>query len=536
MKRYKDAFTPVPEETMARVEHTLRTLPRQEERTALPLRRRWAVTLAVALVLTLGGGAVAAERLGVLHYLFGSSGPTEEQQHLVQDVNTAYQANMATITVTDAVFDGRQLSMGLVFDTDRPTYAIPEGLWLNGTLVDDNDVSGHFYWVNQDEGQKQTTSGLTAIASEALTGQIEARLRVVLMQPKKGVKLFSQNDYSDDWKAMLDAAQQAAEDGYSPMDADADWFPVSLGVPYVPHFDTETDYPYSRRSLSLAETHNMDIEEVWLTFTVEGNEVYTGETIYLDVANNDDLPFTVVVRRAELTLVGSHFVLDIYPKEGGLENPVDLDRFVMNPFSFWEDRAKMLEFQSSAIGYGRGGWMVDEQGQTFFRMADETGPIPELPENVWLVFESRPGSYSLWQWAIELSPTDTPPAQEVPVAATAGIIEAVDMPFYFFNGDAVVENGALCCTATMSANEGQEATFEKLWRMWGIYDMSGNKLTMMTGSANYEEADAGPDVFVIEQQVALPDELPDAVYLVPMDIDTNEANWDYAILLPVGKE
>lgn len=535
MRRYKDAFSPVPQETIARVEDTLRSLPRREEPSALPLRRRWAVAVAAALVLTLCGGAVAAERLGVLNYLFGKGGPTEEQQELVQDVNMTRKAEMATITVTDAVFDGRQLSMGLIFDTDQPTYAMAEGLWLNGTLVDDDNVSVRFYWINQNEGQKQTTSGLTAIASEALTGQIEVRQRLMLLRPAKGVKVFSEADY-DSGESMRLAALQAVEEGYTPVDADASWFPVSLDLPSPRHHDDETDYPYNRRSLAMAEMYNMDVEEVWLTFTVEGNEAYTGETVYLEVANNDDLPFTVVSRRAELTLVGSHFVLDIYPKEDGLENPVDLNRFVMNPFSFWEDRASMLAFQPSAVGYGSGVWLTDEQGQVFFRLSQETGPIPALPEQVWLVFESAPHAYCLWQWAIELIPTDTPAPQEVPEAENAGIIEGSECPFYFFYGDAVASGDALHCTAALSAKEGREKAFEKLWRMWDVYDLSGDKLTARSGGADYGSTDAGAGVFTITQNVALPDELPDAVYIVPLDWDSGEALWDYAILLPVGKE
>lgn len=533
MKRYKDAFTPVPEETINRVEDTLRRLPSRNDQPYVVRHPRWTVVLIAALVLTLCGGAVAAERLGVLNFLFGMSGTTEEQQLLVQNVNLTQTADMAAITVTDAVFDGRQLSMGLIFDTDQPTYAMAEGLWLNGTLVRDNDLSVRFSWINQTEGQKQTASGLTAIAGEALTGQIEVRLRVMLLQPRKAVKTFAEGDYAS-MEALRAAALQAAAEGYTPVDAE-NWSPVSIDPPRTSHFDTKTDYPNNRQSLALAETHSMDIEEVWLTFSIEASDNYTGETVYLDIANNDDLPFTVIVRRAELTLVGSHFVLDVYPMEGGLEKPADLDRFITNPFSFWGDRAKMLELQSTSTNHEQGGWMIDEQGQTFYRLVDETGPFQELPEDVWLVFESMPSFRSLWQWAIKLSPTDKAAAQEIPAAEAAGIIDGTEWPFCFIHGDAVVENGTLQCTAALSAYEGQEEAFERLWHVWAICDPEGNKLLSGTGAA-YGSSDAEPDVCVIAQQVTLPDRLPDAVYLVPVDEHTNDVNWDYAILLPVGQD
>lgn len=510
MKRYKDAFSPVPQETQARVEETLRTLPRRADRQARALGRpRWAVALVAALVLTLCGGAVAAERLGVLDFLFGLNGPTEEQQQLVQDVNLTQKADMATVTVTDAVFDGRQLSMGLVFNVERPTYAVPQQIWLNGQPQPIN--SNHLMWLSQDKGQKEIATGLSAVTDESFEGPVEVRLQLALYQPRKDVKLLTEEDSEE-------TILHAIADGFTPLYAD-DWtFPSMLGG-----------------TAPLAQ-YNLDAEDVELVFTIESSKAYQGETVYLDVTNNDDLPFTVIVRRAELTLVGSHFVLDIYPKEGGIENPADLERFVMNPFYFWEDRAKMLEFQSSSTNQGEGGWKEDAQGQTFYRFVEETGPIPELPENVWLVFESTPSYHSLWQWAIELRPTDTPSTQEVPVAETAGIIPGNERPFHFFHGDAVVNDGTLQCTAAMSANEGQEDAFNKLWRMWDIYDLKGAKLSMIAGGADYEAADAGPDVFTITQNVALPDELPDAVYLVPVDWNSGEANWDYAILLPVGQD
>ena len=241
MRRYKDAFTPVPPETLARVEDTLRRLPRQKKQPAFPMRKRWAFALAAALALVLCGGAVAAGRLGVLDFLFGSiTSPTEEQQQLVQDVNISQRAEMATITVTDAVFDGRQLSMGLVFDTDQPTYALSEGLWLNGTLISSNDIHDRLGWLNQEQAPKRTRSGLTAIANETLSGHVEVRQRVMLLQPKKAIRAFSPDDY-DDWGTMRDAARQAAEEGYTPVE-EGDWYPFSLGLPPVAYFDTETDY------------------------------------------------------------------------------------------------------------------------------------------------------------------------------------------------------------------------------------------------------------------------------------------------------
>lgn len=533
MRRYKDAFTPVPQETVARVEDTLRHLPHKEARAALPIRRRWAVALVAALVLTLCGGAVAAERLGVLSFLFGSTGsPTAEQQQLVQNVNLSHKADMATITVTDAIFDGRSLSMGLAFDTDKPTYARAEGLWLNGTLVPDNDISARLYWLNLTEERKLTTSGLTAVSNETITGQIEVRLRVMLLQPCKALRIIDANH--DDWEAQVKAARLAVEEGYTPLSANEHDF-ASLDMPYAPRYDTETDYPYHRHSLSTAEMYNMDVEKVWLTFTLEASSDYRGETIHLDVANNDDLPFTVVVRRAEMTLIGSHFVLDIYPKAGRLERPADLERIVSLSERFYNDEAIEILFQSTSVNYGYSGWMMDDEGNTFYRWVEEQGPLEELPEKLYLVFDSAPSFKPLWQWAIELCPADAPDTQDIPPAQTAGLPPSFALPFYHHYSDAVVQGDTIRCEASLSSLDGT-SDYQELWRKWEVCDLAGNRLEMGAGQTSIDETDDGGELFVIKQSVAMPEEIPDAVYMIPVNPDTDEANWDYAIMLPVARD
>lgn len=527
MRRYKDAFTPVPSETLARVDETLRSLPRQESQAARPARRRWAAALALALVLTLCGGAVAAERLGVLDFLFGTSGPTEAQQRLVQDVHVSQETAMATVTVTDAIFDGRALSVGLVFDTEGPTYALCEGLWVNGTLVNPNDVTGRFHWLNQDDAPKQTAAGLTAIMDGALTGQAEARMRVMLLRPRKGLQIIDDEIAAD----HTEAARQAVKDGLTPVSTDLVSF-VNLKEPRPLYHDA--DYPLNRDSLSYAAMYNMNVEEVWLTFTFDAGDAYTGETVYLDVANNDDLPFTVVVRRAELTLVGSHFVLDFYPKAGGLERPADLERIFSCVDRFWADEVVMLEFQSTSINYGYNGWMIDEEGKPFYRWTNETGPIMELPEKAYLVFDSLPSYRSLWQWAIELCPTDAPDTKDIPAGESCGTPGNV-LPFWFHFSDALAEGDVIRCEARLSSLDGT-SDYQALWRKWEVRDLSGNLLDMGDGKSVIEETDDGGELFVITQDVASPDELPDAVYLIPVDPDTGAANPDLALMLPVARE
>lgn len=515
MRRIKDAFTPVPEETLARVEDTLLHLPRKEERNVSHGRPRMAIALALVLVLTLCGGAIAAERLGVLNFLFWSDTPTAEQLKLVQDVSLTQETEMATITVTDAVFDGQQLSIGLVFDTDRPTYVYAEEVWVNSQLQVNPNNERFLYWVNRDERSCQALAGLSVAVTEELTDLADVEIRLTLLTPEKALVLIERIEDQTQ-------VRQALADGLTPISDHG-------SLPYIEGISGQS----TSTAAEYAAAYHMNLEEVSLIFTIDTDRISASDTIHLDVDNNDQLPFTVVVRRAELTPLGSHFMLDIYPKAGGIENPLDLARCFQLPFAFYDEQQETVSFQPSVYSGGNSVWMQDENGLPFYRMVEEEGPVSTTPDCLRLVHHSWYSNVPYWQWAIELRPV------EEPVAHMAGtqvaIIQSPDqsLPFHLFAAEALITKDQLMCVAEMNMWEGELDALESIWAASGIYDMSRQPLTFTPRILSLDETDDGYPLYMVTQYAELPETLPDAVYMVPLDSGTGEPLWDWALFLPV---
>lgn len=515
MRRYKDAFTPVPEETVARVEETLRHLPRKGEGTVSYKRPRVAIALALALLLTLCGGAIAAERLGVLRFLFRSDAPTEEQLKLVQDISLTQETEMATITVTDAVFDGQQLSIGLILDTNRPTYVYAEEVWVNGQLQADPNNKRLLYWVNMDERACQTLAGLSVAVTEELTDLAEAQVRLTLMTPEKALVPVERVEDPEQ-------VRQALADGLTPV-SDHGSLPYIEGISGQP----------TNTAAECAAAYNMKMEEVSLTFTIDTDMAVASETVHLDVANNDQLPFTVVVRRAELTPLGSHFMLDIYPKAGGIENPRDLERCFGTSFGFYDEQRGSVSFQYSMYAGGNCVWMRDENGRRFYRIVEEKGPISAMSDALWLVGDSWNSNALYWQWAIELRPMDGMIARAA--GAEVATVESLDRstPFYLFSAEALMTKGQLMCVAEMGLEQGTPDELEHIWAVSGIYDMTRQPLAFTSRILSLDETDDGYPYYMVTQYAELPENSPDAVYMVPLDSETGEPHWDWALFMPV---
>lgn len=533
MRRYQDAFSPVPEETLRRVEDTLHHLPRGETRTVVRSRPRLAVALVLALLLTLCGGAVAADRLGVLDFLFRWDAPTEDQQRLVQNVNLTRQAELATITVTDAAFDGSQLSMGLLFDADQPTYAIAEGLWLNGALQSTPFHNLLNEWVSREQTTRQAVTGLSLTVDDLPAGPNEVKLRIMLLAPKQSVFVLDSNLDKETYAKLK---QQAIDAGKTPVVGELSWNLTCPDNAYDRHLNDDPTYPHYRYSLLYAAECNMDIEEVWLTFTIDGAEEAPGEIRYWDVANNDDLPFTVVARRAEVTALGSHFMLDIYPKEGGIETARDLGTILPLAYRFYDEQREPLRFGHTSYSGGGGGWFQDEDGRVFFRIVDEPGVLRGMPEAIYLVNSSRLTNAAFWQWAIELRPADGPVQQAAFEAQSLAVSPGQELPFDIFEAEAVVENGMLMCVVDMSPKQGDSfGTLDSIWSSCGVYDLNRTRLSDKRRIRSVEETDDGWQSYMVTQYADLPQPVPDAVYIVPLSEGTNDPVWDWAILLPVAR-
>ncbi len=170
----EDAFAPEPAMVHARVERTLR------EATTMTKKHFCTKTLAfaLALALMLCSVAYAAVTGGVLDYVFrgGKSAPTEQQRNLVQPICAGETAGGVTVTVTEAIFDGRRLDLGVQVDTDQPTWVEVVSLTLDGEAAVVQSAYGLFMPIAQ-----SMPGGLTAVTEERITKDCQAEMHIRLL-------------------------------------------------------------------------------------------------------------------------------------------------------------------------------------------------------------------------------------------------------------------------------------------------------------------------------------------------------------------
>lgn len=143
--RFEDAFSPVPPVVHARVEESLREVREMSMKKAKPMA---AIVLAAILALALIGAAIA-EMLGggVLDYLFGSAGSSDEVRDMVRPVGITHEAEGVKTTIVDALFDGRNIHFGLLVDAAQPCFLVTEAVTANGVPLWRETSSIENMWV-----------------------------------------------------------------------------------------------------------------------------------------------------------------------------------------------------------------------------------------------------------------------------------------------------------------------------------------------------------------------------------------------------
>ena len=381
--RLEDAFTPVPPMVHARVEQSL-----QEVRAMNMKHKKPMLALALALILTLAlaCAAVAATQGGVLDYLFGSrqEEPTARQQQMVQAIGQSWQAGDTFITATDALFDGRKLDVGLNCTVARDTYMMLAGAWFNGEEVADEAAGETDGWVQAQE--EPVARGVSIIGDERMSGPVEVQLQLMLLTPNKGLKEI---DFRQMDEAACEAAFYAAvTEGYTPVD--------SLdGRVYLP----EKARP-SSQAQAWEEEANMTAQEVSLIFTVEA-DAQADEVTRLYYRAVEDEPWDVVVETAELTATSSHFVLDIYPKAGGMDWAQVQEFFLKHPYGFYDGNREKVAFQQAGSHYGQGDPCETPDGRPYWHIDQEKPAAIGDVQMLYLVPETMAGE-ALWEYAIRL--------------------------------------------------------------------------------------------------------------------------------------
>lgn len=143
--RFEDAFPSVPPMVHARVEDALR-----EVKTVKQAKPISALVLAAVILMALASAAYAAARSSVLDFVFRSGTRTEEQMSMVQPVGVSHKAQGVTTTVTDAIVDGRKLSVALEIETETPFYVITDSVTVNGVELFMNDSNLVNMWIGNE--------------------------------------------------------------------------------------------------------------------------------------------------------------------------------------------------------------------------------------------------------------------------------------------------------------------------------------------------------------------------------------------------
>ena len=156
-----------------------------------------------------------------------------------------------------------------------------------------------------------------------------------------------------------------------------------------------------------------------------------------------------------------------------------------------------------------------------------------MPDCLRLVHHSWYSPALYWQWAIELRPV-AEPANHIAGTQVASV-QSPDqsLPFFLFAAEALITKDQLMCVAEMSTWEGEPDELERLWAASGIYDMARQPLAFTPRLLSLDETDDGYPSYMVTQYAELPETLSDAVYMVPLDLETGEPIWDCALFLPV---
>lgn len=236
--RFEDAFPSVPPMVHARVEDTLKEVREMNMKKAKPMV---AIVLAAVLALALIGAALA-EILGggVLEYLFGSKESSDELREMVRPIGITHELEGVKTTVTDALFDGRNIHIGFTFDTAQPIFLVTdaisadgmplwmetsniENMWVGNPVTGQTEIAARGFSGTLDPAYMglETAEELAAyeadVAQAQTDGKVEVSLRMTLLVPKGKAITFDPyaGDNVDTWK-QIDAC---VAEGNTPIDA-----------------------------------------------------------------------------------------------------------------------------------------------------------------------------------------------------------------------------------------------------------------------------------------------------------------------------
>lgn len=430
--RLENAFRGVPPAVHARVLNTL-----QEVKTVKKAKPVAALALAAVLMMALAGAAYAAVQSGVLDFVFQRSEPSREQRDMVQPVGLVHESDGIVTTVTDALLDGRELSVGLTFDSAKNFYIITDSVTVNGAELFMNDsnivnmwlkwpyeenpglvsrgftgtVDAEYFW-EEAPGSKE----LAQAAEKRLTeeGIADVRIHLTLLAPKQELAYIDTNRLADGaaWR-QINACVAAGntpvdkESGYVWVDGtwleENAWLKDGLkrnadggyswtdGEAYAPELPAG-QYPIGDAQAHIRHSNMRVLDSFEMAFTLSASAAR--DVTPAKALENDD--YSVVFDEVSFTPISSTFAFRIYPKGMSMEDVVNTFQF----FEFYDENKQPVSFQDT-FAEGSSGQMEDAAAyEVIYKMpAMETHPgtIYLVPYN-----ESSGAEHPLWEYAIAI--------------------------------------------------------------------------------------------------------------------------------------
>ena len=414
--RYEDAFTGVPPMAHAKVTTALK-----EVKTMKRTKPAAALLLTAAVVILLTGAAYAAVQSGVLDFLFRNREPSKQQIEMVQAVGLTHENNGVTTTLTDAVFDGRELSLGLTFQTDQNVFTVINAVTINGiTAYRTNDNLGDMWlYPPFSKGNGEYAKGITATIDKdfmdqdmhaeldwmyeqfAINGQADISVSLSLLVPKQNI--VTVDTYNEDTAAMWQKIDAAIAAGDTPIALNEPnemlIGSAALGDEFDPSLPSQHFLDSASTFMAYANAVTLDRFTFDFPLKVDKDLVDTEQGLALNPPITQG-PVHVVFDTVRITPLSTDITLLITPGDSALTLE-DIENLYRNFMVYNTDTASRFSFTGSIVADAQ----EQPDGSAAFEMTINIGPRTERPKQIQIVPLRDPADINspLWEYAIPIN-------------------------------------------------------------------------------------------------------------------------------------
>lgn len=415
---FDKAFTDVPPMVHARVLGAL-----QEVKTVKKAKPVAALVLAAVLILTLAGAAYAAVQSGVLNYLFGNTQPTPEQQQMVQPVSITHESDGITTTLTDLVFDGRELSFGLSFDLTKNAFVVINGVTIGGIHAYEIRASLSDMWLCKpfEPIESPMTYGVTVSIDKTYFDEADhAALESAYQQMNKdgradvsfGMSLLvpkaecqSVDTYAADTAAMWERIDAIIAAGDTPI-CEYEPYEVVTGSAALGdefHKGLPAQHPIGNAG-EYAKFANMDVlDSFTFDLSIAAGDASDAElqAMYKHSPINDGRVH-IVFDEVRFTPFATSIRLSITPEEGYMTNE-DIAR-IYKWFAMYDEKHELISLLPQVIESSNTGFEEQADGTLVYKAELHLGALVDPPEVINLVpyNEESSAEQPLWDYAIPI--------------------------------------------------------------------------------------------------------------------------------------